>query len=632
MPRTKIRIVSMHRSGGEEAEAAQSSSSSSSMVSGGSDEVVVVAVNNGKVTDLHRENGESQSGGYVTNKSDSNTGSGVDIDEKEFVSGNDAVIAAEGVIGTEAIVEVEERDEDSNLADVKPSVGTGIEIRDPDFIWSAATIVNIQYGTNSDSKSDNDESTAKITDVTVRYDGWGCQWDETLTWPSRRLAKLFTYTKRVKCFVDILSKGKGTQCSVWPCTVSIRMPHPNNANLARAEEFLRLEANVFVVPYCQHLLPQHIRKSLENGGRWMKNSRLRLWRDDVDGLGRLPKGLLDAHKTAKEDTATPGTLPLKVFEAGTLLSAQYRVRKIGGEPVNGAMFTGECPPPLPITPKKKSSATMKDAGKNSSSNGKSSDRMRDLSIIRNSTSEDDETEEEEEYQPPKYVPPPTCPPPIRVTEPVYPTGGVVRLGKTKSWGASVSFGGNDLFLGSFPTQTQAADAIQAALSSSKHANEVSDGETHVSSDSESTSQEAMKCDENSARLADLNAVSLESSMAAIENQDITQPNSSMSLHDWTLQLIRHKSYISEEREKRKAFEEKKRKRVGAEAVSLGKESEVESETCDTAAFTKCGEIVARKIEALRRSSKSSKADSKRRKQSQPQRLDLQNQLPREWIF
>eukprot|EP00957_Ditylum_brightwellii_P001918 147205-Ditylum_brightwellii.AAC.1 len=106
----------MHRSGGEEAEAAQSSSSSSSMVSGGSDEVVVVAVNNGKVTDLHRENGESQSGGYVTNKSDSNTGSGVDIDEKEFVSGNDAVIAAEGVIGTEAIVEVEERDEDSNLA------------------------------------------------------------------------------------------------------------------------------------------------------------------------------------------------------------------------------------------------------------------------------------------------------------------------------------------------------------------------------------------------------------------------------------------------------------------------------------------------------------------------------------
>mmetsp|Transcript_6250 Transcript_6250/g.9185 ORF Transcript_6250/g.9185 Transcript_6250/m.9185 type:complete len:263 (+) Transcript_6250:89-877(+) len=228
----------------------------------------------------------------------------------------------------------------------------GIEIRDPDFIWSAATIVNIQYGTNSDSKSDNDESTAKITDVTVRYDGWGCQWDETLTWPSRRLAKLFTYTKRVKCFVDILSKGKGTQCSVWPCTVSIRMPHPNNANLARAEEFLRLEANVFVVPYCQHLLPQHIRKSLENGGRWMKNSRLRLWRDDVDGLGRLPKGLLDAHKTAKDDTATPGALPLKVFEAGTLLSAQYRVRKIGGEPVNGAMFTGECPPPLPITPKK----------------------------------------------------------------------------------------------------------------------------------------------------------------------------------------------------------------------------------------------------------------------------------------
>jgi len=71
--------------------------------------------------------------------------------------------------------------------------------------------------------------------------------------------------------------------------------------------------------------------------------------------------------------------------------------------------------------------------------------------------------EQLEYKPPKYVPPPKMPKPIKLKESLYPSGGVSRFEKSKRWGASVSLGGNDLFLGSFPTQTQAKGAIDMAL-------------------------------------------------------------------------------------------------------------------------------------------------------------------------
>eukprot|EP00957_Ditylum_brightwellii_P211173 15365844-Ditylum_brightwellii.AAC.1 len=88
-----------------------------SLIFGGLDEVVVIAINDGNVgvTDLCNENGESKSDSYITNKNNSNAGSWVDIDEKEVIPRNNDVIAAKGVIKTEAIIEVEEQDEDSNL-------------------------------------------------------------------------------------------------------------------------------------------------------------------------------------------------------------------------------------------------------------------------------------------------------------------------------------------------------------------------------------------------------------------------------------------------------------------------------------------------------------------------------------
>eukprot|EP00957_Ditylum_brightwellii_P040368 3055069-Ditylum_brightwellii.AAC.1 len=101
-----MQLVSVYQSGREEAKAAQASSLSLlPLISGKLDEVAVAAVNDGnvRVTDLHKENDESKSGGYITNKGDSNTGSGVDIDKKEVVFRNNYVIAVKSVIKTNAI-------------------------------------------------------------------------------------------------------------------------------------------------------------------------------------------------------------------------------------------------------------------------------------------------------------------------------------------------------------------------------------------------------------------------------------------------------------------------------------------------------------------------------------------------
>ena len=271
-------------------------------------------------------------------------------------------------------------------------VDTAIEIRDPDYIWSSARVVEVKTGENDAGNI--------VSAVKVRYDGWGPDWDEWVPFPSPRLARPFTYTRRVRSLVNMLSKkkskpiknggggkrvgnggkaGGGTptkaatsHCSLWPCAVSFRMPHPSGSGdrRPRAEELLRLEPNVFVVPYEPHLLPRHSYASLNHGGRWMNSNRLRKWRERADdggsggsggapsdrsmGLGTLPDGFEAAHRAGADDGGTPGTLPRRALEAGSLLSSRYRPREAGGRAraADGpGAFTGEMTeegvPPLP---------------------------------------------------------------------------------------------------------------------------------------------------------------------------------------------------------------------------------------------------------------------------------------------
>ena len=346
-----------------------------------------------------------------------------------------------------------------------------LEICDNDFIWSSAKIHKI-----SNSK--------KKCNVTVRYEGWGSEWDEVLPYPNTRLARIFTYTKRVRSLGVVLAKKKEVRgvgataraapnnirnwTDVWPCTVSFRMPHPGSRgnNEPSPEDLLSLENNIFVQPYAPHLLSPFLQKGLLRGGWWVSTAHLRLWKDfDIQNplamnsngcvLRELsstesaasqqvefhfPQNFIEAYQVAKADRWICGRLPPKALTSGSLLDERYRVQNVGGDAVNGINYTGafdlrnakkkrsdvpsRSPSPVP-PPKSETSMTEKD---------KSS-----LSITETTVSR---------------------PTPILIH---HEHAGVRRLPNSNRWASVVKIAGNDVFLGTFSSQTEALHAREMAL-------------------------------------------------------------------------------------------------------------------------------------------------------------------------
>ena len=471
---------------------------------------------------------------------DNGTTAGGGEEKEEKPSENEIVMSA--AFGSDQAI-LDEKDEDSNLADVEPEVGMAIDFRDPDYIWSSGKIVAVK----------STKSKAGKKQVTVQYDGWPPDWNEVVSWPSVRIARLFTYTKRVRCFVDgILPKKvppkkkaagdpgrKAVTCHLWPCMVRFRMPHP--AHKGRAEELLRLEPNVFVQPYAPDTLPNDIVCTIENGGVWLHNNRLRMWKNEnaLPMLGTVHPSFEFAYKVGLNDTTTPGKLPSRAMEVGSLLNADYRVFKVGGETVKGKMFTGECPDPKPIAPKFASS-------KKSSSKALSDRKLR---------SEEAKLKAEAQAKKRRLIQrPPKLPPPLIVYDPSFKLSSeAVRLHETKRWGAAVSVGGNDLFLGSFPTQSHAIASSAIALAKDAgNASDIDDdsgAKPHARFDVVEESSPAFPKDEMEGRIADLNATRLEDSICALEKNNMHGTFGSFSLHDWTMQSIRYQTYLRQNRER-----------------------------------------------------------------------------------
>ena len=228
-----------------------------------------------------------------------------------------------------------------------------LDARDVDYIWSSATILRVQRQHN------------KETNVTIRFDGWGKQYDETLEWNSQRLAPLYSFTKCVKCLVDLLPKQRKIPteeelesipdsapkryCNLWPCKVQFRMPHPvDNDNdddvedCTKALADLKHEDNIFIQPYNIRELPRQVRHELkENDGMWLKAKRCKPWTSNPTELGVLSPKFRETFRLAKMDTATPGVLPplsLGVLDRGSLLQEKYRVHSRQGSLVrDGAL-------------------------------------------------------------------------------------------------------------------------------------------------------------------------------------------------------------------------------------------------------------------------------------------------------
>jgi len=401
----------------------------------------------------------------------------------------------------------------SNLTGITPVKGMRVEIRDPDWLWSPATV---------ESVTKNEQSKDSEYTVSIRYDGWGPAWDEQMTWPDIRLSRIFTYSKEVKCFVDCLPKritkakyrGARTQHSntPWPCKVQFRMPHPN---CSIGVDFLKLEKNIFVMPYGD-LLPRDIKARVQNGGIWLNHNRLRGWKDDLSGFQNQTPMFKKAWQMAMQDEAAKGKLPVKTFEEGTLLRDVYRVKNLGGDPVNGRMYYSGFASEFSTH----DSATKKLALSDSE----------DFNISMNSH----ETHEEDmDFEPLPYVPPPLYPPPVRITDSIYPNHGIRRLEHAKKWTATVSLSGNDLFLGSYSSQTQALQAKKLALASQ-----------HTGNNTPSPTTPPM--DDKTWKNKDPRELSLELIIAAVEKQ--WDPANNFSLSEWTAQLIRHRNYQKEMKE------------------------------------------------------------------------------------
>ena len=141
---------------------------------------------------------------------------------------------------------------ESNLTQIKPFIGMRVDVCDKDHIWCQSTITKIRRSA-----------------IHIHYDGWGNDWNEVLSYPSRRLAQIFTYTKEVKCLATIIPKKsttKGWHECIWPCKAQILMPNPGSK---RACDSLRQQINVFVVPYRTRDLPKKVQRKIKHGGMWI---------------------------------------------------------------------------------------------------------------------------------------------------------------------------------------------------------------------------------------------------------------------------------------------------------------------------------------------------------------------------
>lgn len=420
----------------------------------------------------------------------------------------------------------------------KPVKGMRLDFLDQErYIWDPAVVMKIQT------------IKSKVF-VSLRCIGWPKEYDELVEWTSHRIAPAFTFTKQVKGLLNLLCKKKrkpsqqeldalprgarkqyGTH---WPVMVHFRTPHPlvkgheeDELLCLTGEDALRNEPLVFIQPYAPTLLPRSIQRLLlYQNGVWLPARNLRAWTDDPYRLGVLPSGFVQAHEMAQQDDGNAGSLPPNAMEKGALLRATYRIKTRNGARVRDGSLVAV----TPTAPFKEDDydSSYEDEPQDTVLTAKRDQRDGDVKMEHK-----EESSEEEQFEPQEYVPPPELPPPIRITDIIYPNCGVKRCKHSNQYTASVCMGGNEIILGTFPTQTQAYQASRIAASASGHEDDM---------------VQPMETNLRNAQLADLQAISIDSVIAVVEKEydPIIQK---FCLHEWAMQLIRRRAYLQRVEEK-----------------------------------------------------------------------------------
>jgi len=218
-----------------------------------------------------------------------------------------------------------------------PRIGCRMEIRDPRHIWASAIIVSISSSIPETEQGKT--KTSQSISVTLRYDGWGSEWNEQLPLTSERLAPLYTNTARLWCLVELFqqkkkaAKNHAPKTNLWPCVLYIRMPcsHAHSKRVRSAEHDLSLEPNVFVEPYRPDLLPLYIQKDWKNGGFWLSTNRIHVLPEEMIQAEDLsiychiyPQGIQYALLQAKQDSSVCGFYRNDIFLRGSLVKPIYR--------------------------------------------------------------------------------------------------------------------------------------------------------------------------------------------------------------------------------------------------------------------------------------------------------------------
>lgn len=410
------------------------------------------------------------------------------------------------------------------------------------------------------------------------------------------------------------------------------MPHPigdeegDEAKSQKSQLLLRLENNVFVEPYAIECLPAYLRQGknrMAHGGWWLNGNKLRLWRDlDVDSpiafnsggcvlcdypsttLGNIggqsanpssiasasnvteyhvAKDFIKAYQTAQSDTWIRGMLPPKALLEGSLVVDWHRVRNIGGDEIDGVRYSGSFDP--------KVNYMNKGGGSSRGTSPIPPSFAQENATLESATESSHATSQHQEaLLKARPAPPPILPSPVVIKDVAYPDRGVKRLPHSNRWASTVCINGNDIFLGSFVSQTEAVRASEIALAHTDNDNDKGidkalDCEIRSCSPSYSTStsmgntttapiMQDQLAIETIGKVTDMLSMPIESIVSAFEEKNRpldssrpqqvqqTQPHTSFRLHDWVMQNYKHAQY---RRELAAAAVNVKRYGVGADA-------------------------------------------------------------------
>lgn len=445
----------------------------------------------------------------------------------------------------------------------KPVVGKRIDIRDPDGIWSSAAISAVQKRT-----------------IEIRYDGWDISWNEILPMGHPRLAPIYTYTSRLKCMVDLIAKpkhrGKGgkksassSMISCWPCILNTRMP---DHGLQKAVALLEIEKNIFIQPYRPGLLPKYVRDNIRNGGIWWDVAHVKKWEPmDDSGKKKYHPNFKFAYETCIEDKSVPGFLKEDIFVKGSCVSETYRV-KVGSKEnslvqldgweedlvdfdVLNANVEAEEQINTSLSSQKKSAmAVSTEEGESTSAFHKELTTKRKRmekddtveSFVTVDSSDDEAVLErharKRQNTPTTKLAAPAVddylPSPVQGIEMLYPGYDIQYSEITASWIASFDVGGNKIFVGQYPDQTQAKIAIDMAKLRLEATNQVQPPMTVEQQNLISPPQTLIQANNNK---DDMNNYGLDQAVSLAYKSGAVSGNG-FSMHNWTIGNIKNTAY------------------------------------------------------------------------------------------